>query len=471
MIRQYLKNRDLQAVAILLALNIIVYLNIFSSFLYADDFIVYWYSRAGSVPEMFEKAMAASFAYLFRPVHYLFLSLNSRLFYINIPLCYVVIFLAHFLAAVSVYYFFLKIKKEGLFALFGAMLFITFMGSFEVVGWSAVMYYPLVVIFMINSIIAFDRGRKPLSYLLYILALLTHEVAIVMLPLLVAYKVIISGEKLKSETLRNYIVPLVLSIAYLTFYLTRKYYLPVAGMETQYVLGGHFIKNWLYYISTAFVPVVTEYRKGALLGSKLIFIIKLLKTGVLLILPFAIAYSIRNRIKVLNLFFLWVILTVAPFTFFITSPVSRYLYVASIGVVAIYSFIGTSLLQSKRFKMVGVVLLCGFILTNLGGMIFAQRILWHKKELRKNILISVLDMRGQIKEGDKIIFIDLPILENEIQGMIYLYNRSDKYDISAINHDNASGKESDRRTIERAKRNADHVFKYDFGKQKLIYLK
>ncbi|MFC1767582.1 hypothetical protein ACFLZ2_03405 [Candidatus Margulisiibacteriota bacterium] len=471
MIGKYLKNRDLRAVAILLALNVVVYLNIFSSFLYADDFPQYWGQRFGSVPEMFGKAMAASLAYLFRPVHYLFLSVYSQLFYISIPLCYFVIFLAHFLAAVSVYYFFLRIKKDGLFALFGAMLFITFMGSFEVVGWTVAVYYPLVIIFMLNSINAFNRGRGGLSFLLYLLALLTHEVAIFMLPLLVAYEVIIKGKTLKVETLKTYIAPFIVTVAYLTFYLTRRHYLPVAGMETQYVIGWHFIKNWLYYISTAFVPVVTEYRKGAVLGTSLIFIIKMLKVGVLLVLPFAITYSVRNRIKVLNFFFLWVILTVTPFVFFITSPVSRYLYVASIGVVAIYSFLGISLLENKRFKVVGVILLCGLILSNLGGMIVAQRILWHKKELRKNILTSVLDMRGQIKEGDKIIFIDLPILETEIRGMIYLYKKSDKYDIRAINHDNASGKESDRRTIEGAKRNADHVFKYDFSMRKLIYLK
>jgi hypothetical protein len=175
-------------ILILLGFNVIIFSQIFPSFLFADDFLQYYDQRFTDLPGLAGGIVASSLSWLFRPVHYMVLALYYKLFYVNIFYCYLVMFMSHLLAALSVYYFLLRLKRGPLFASIGSILFLTYCGSWEVVGWTAVVYYPLLVIFLLNAISYYIDRRGILSSVFFFLALMTHEAAILFVPLVAAYE-------------------------------------------------------------------------------------------------------------------------------------------------------------------------------------------------------------------------------------------------------------------------------------------
>lgn len=394
-------------------IEVVIYLPIFPSFLFADDFTQIYDHSFATLPELFGKVAYTSISYLFRPIHYLFLGLLSKLVLLGPGFCYIPMFILHLLAAISVFYLVKETLKREDIAKLCSLLFLVFCGNWEVIGWSAVIYYPLVVIFMCWTVIFFLQKRTGMSILMFILALLTHEVAIVLLPLLYLYD--ISKRKLLSNAQK--LVPLsIVAFVYLCFYFGRLLISPINGMAVQYKIGLHFLANSLWYLATLIIPVITSYSMSSVLPVHLIVFIDFVKLIVAIAIPFIALYLYFKGPEKIKFFILWTVLAVLPFSFFVTSPVSRYVYVASVGYCAILAI----MIYKLPKKYIAIASWC-LIIINIVAMLGFQTMFYKKKEIRRVVLSEIKRIEQDISQGAVVACYDLPIRTDEVAGMVSLF--------------------------------------------------
>jgi hypothetical protein len=303
---------------------------------------------------------------------------------------------------------------------------------------------------------------------MFVLALLTHEVAIMYVPLVIAYEVLLNEKKIDWSIFKGLYVSIFISLVYLTFYLTRSFYLPVQGMVQQYKIGWHVIWNELYYMSALIIPVITSYTMSSIVPGFVMSTIRMLQVLLMVMIPFVCVYVFLRGQGIVKFFLAWVVLSLLPFSLFIAPPVSRYLYVASIGVVSIIAFYIDHLISDQKYRRIGIILFMLIFAANLGGMVVYQKLFYNKKELRRQILNQILSKAPKIKSGSRLIFIDLPIREDEVKGMIFLWYKNDKYDIKTINANNFNY----RQTYDIGKDyGPGYIFVYDCAHKKLKLIK
>ena len=452
----------------LTALNLVIYSQIFPSFFFADDFMQIYAQKSAGFIGFFFAVRKSSLSYLFRPVHYFVLGIYFQLLRFGPFYCYLLLFFAHLLAAVSVYYFLRRIKNSFGFAAAGSLLFLVYCGNWEAVGWAAVIYYPIFVIFFLSSIIQFLNKRFIISNLLFFLALMTHEAGVLYVPLMAAYILFIQNRKMNKEDMLSLLPATVITALFVLFYMLRPVILPGAGMPLQYHFGLHFIRNELDYISTLFIPVITSYRGALAVPRSVLALIDQLKLLIAIFAPFLFVYIFWKGANALRFFSIWVLLTLLPFSFFVSPPVSRYVYFASIGFVAMIAFLIDLCIEKKRLKAFGVTVLFLLIALNLAGMCVYQRSFYEKKEIRRNMIDYISLKAPVLRPGASMCFVDIPVRDDEVRGMIYLKYKNDKIVVRTVNADNIPYKRTydPKRTY-----GCEYLFVYDPGQRRLRYIR
>ncbi len=446
--------------AALLFLNAVIFAPVFRSFLFADDFIQMYGQRANSIGGLVSAALRSSMGYVFRPICFICLGINYHLLRFGIPACYVFSFTAHFIAAVSLFFFLRKLKDDFIFAAAGAMLFITYCGTWEAVGWIAVIYYPVVVSLMLWTVILYLDRKWLLSSIMLTAALLTHETAVMVVPFLIAFEWFSS----KTIPLRRLFVLAALTLIYIIFYLLRPFFAPLAGMAGKYALGPHFLINELGYLSTLVIPVITTYKMSALIPVQFVTLIDVLKDIIMAGLPLIIAYAFWKGDRIIKILTVWILLTLLPFAFFITPSVSRYLYIASAGYAGIIAYFIRSMTANVRFKNAGIGVFVLILIFNLAGMLFYQHLFFQKKEVRRHLWREIKPAISGLRPDASLCFIDVPVRDDEIRGMIYLWSGSDRYRIATFNADNAACRQTD---DGRGIYGYDRVFVFDCARKRL----
>jgi hypothetical protein len=128
-------------------------------------------------------------------------------------------------------------------------------------------------------------------------------------------------------------------------------------------------------------------------------------------------------------------------------------------------------MDSGRYRKLGILLLAAVIAFNVGGMLMYQKLFSRKKDVRKHIIEYVLQQAPHLRPGASLCFIDLPVLDGEIMGMIYLWYKNDTYQIKAINSNNVDYVSCAQSYDPKAEYNYDYVFVYDCRKQALKMVK
>ncbi len=100
------------------------------------------------------------------------------------------------------------------------------------------------------------------------------------------------------------------------------------------------------------------------------------------------------------------------------------------------------------------------IIVYLGGMIACQRIFYFKKEIRKDILIDFKKQTPVLDRNKIYYFADLPIREDEIKYMLYLWYGTGGIDI----------KETDSRAIRSALKEKNAAV-FDYKNSRLVKIK
>ena len=465
--KAYLLNQRLWQPCILFFLNCIIFWNVFPSFVYVDEFDLLYSQRFGSMQELFYRVFTSSCNYLLRPTYYFVFGIYYKLFNWNVAYCYILPFLAHFIAAMSVYYFLLRDENDSSFAAIGSILFLIYCGVWEPVGSIGGILYPMTAIFLLNAFICYFKRRYGCSFILFALALFTHQVSVLFVPLVLLYERVVNNKRFSMNSFNGLYASSFLTAAYLFLDLSRKLFFHAAPLAGQYVMGPHFIWNEMNYIATLFIPVITSYRMHAIFPGVMITAIDLVKLVVACLSPFgvlAVFFYGSNKAKY---FMIWILLTLLPFTFFITPPVSRYLYIPSIGYAAGVALFIDHLLRKDRYKKIGAIIFILLFIVNLGGMFVYQKLFYNKKEIRREIYNDIRDLKSMFHPKERLCFVDLPIRDDEIKDMIYLVLKSEDFFILTVNADNVFCKQTFDPAI---KKKYDRVFYYDCKGKKLKVL-
>jgi hypothetical protein len=452
---------------LLAVLNLIIFAQVFPSFLFADDFMQIYAQRSTDVVGFFSAVYTSSISYLFRPVHYFMLGIYCQLIKFGIFYCYLLLFFAHLLAAISVFFFLKKIKNSFSFAAIGSLLFLVYCGNWEAVGWAAVIYYPIFVALFLASIIQFSEKRIILSTVLFLFALLTHEAGILFVPIVAAYILFIQGRNIKKEDILDLLPAAVISAVFGLFYVIRPIVLPGTVSPLQYHFGLHFIWNELNYIATLIIPVITSYRGNQIIPGAVLTLIGRLKFLIALFAPFLFVWVFWKGSGKVKFFSIWILLTLLPFSFFVSPPVSRYVYIASVGFVSIIALMIDACLEKKGLRAFGAIVFLVLLVFNLAAMCVYQRLFYNKKEVRRNEIKYVLSKAPVLDPGASMCFVDIPIREDEIKGMIYLAYNSHGIVVRTVNADNIPYK---RAYDPRIKYGCKYLFVYDPAKQMLQLL-
>jgi len=455
-------------IIVLFIINIIIFWNVFPSFIYVDEFELLYSQRFVGLQELGYRVFVSSSNYLFRPIYYFIFGIYYKIFQFNLSICYIIIFMAHLAAAWLVYKFLLKVGKSASFSAIGSILFLTYCGTWEAVGSIGGILYPVVTIFMLSAFMSYLDNKLALTLIFFTLALFTHQASIVLLPLVVFYEILMNKKRIDLRLMKDVSGIAIVSLIYLLFYLIMKIFSPAFVLGGRYVLGPHFILNGLSYMSTLIIPVITSYSMSSIIPRWGMGIINMLQILLMLVIPLVCVYIFWRGPGIIKFFLAWVILSLLPFSFFILPPVSRYLYVASVGFVSIVAFYIDRLINDQKYRRVGIILFMLIFVANLGGMVVYQKLFYNKKELRRQILNQILSKAPKIKSGSRLIFIDLPIREDEVKGMIFLWYKNDKYDIKTINANNFNY----RQTYDIGKDyGPGYIFVYDCVKKSLILVK
>jgi hypothetical protein len=290
-----------------------------AAYLFEDDFqwlATSWTFRVGSLFDI------AGHRHFYRPVIELYFYWGVRLFGDPTAAFHLFGVAVHAINGMLVYQLTRALTGRAWPALAAALVFVSLPGYVDAVAWVGAIAEPLVTLFgclsvwwLIVYLRTGGRWARAGSVLAFALALLTHESAVMILPLLVlAHWVIepgtVSDRLTWTRGLITYAPYLLLFAVYavITVVVSRNNYLVEGG---QYRIGGHAIRHVLDYIVSLYVGK------------------KMLPSYVAIVL--AVAILLWRGSRPVRFATAWVLLTLLPFAFFVAGNTSRYLYTPAVG--------------------------------------------------------------------------------------------------------------------------------------------
>jgi hypothetical protein len=330
-----LKRSELGAAAVITAAAVIVYRATLSAYFLDDDFQWFVTKSTFHLREVFWPIGLSRF---FRPVIEMYFSVATPLFGHSTFLFHGANLVLHIANGLLVFTL-VRIAWGGTLPGFvAALLFVVQPSDIDGIAWVAGLIEAVATFFGCVSFIAWLQYRRTsraawrtASLVAFALALLSHESAVVFLPLLVlADWAFVEGFTLDRATVRRYVPQLLMVIAYLLAdYLVNRTHVVV--QQGTYAFGWHGLQHALDYLVDLYVGQ------------------KNLANYVLIVV--ALGGCLLSRRPRLIFAVAWLLMTLLPFVFFTWENTSRYLYLPAVGfsMLAAEAILGASALLARRF--------------------------------------------------------------------------------------------------------------------------
>lgn len=454
-------SKELFFILILAVLDLIVFFRIFPSFFFADDFYYINIMKGFNLLNVLPGIFLMSTQHFFTPLPALATWMAYKAFGLNPAGYFLLNFAFHLSNAVLIYYILKKISRNENIAAASAVLFIVYCGNWESLGWAGAVNHVFYGFFMLLTILLYIYGLYLWPLAAFLLAIFSHETALFIVPaLLFLYEAFINGTKLRTF-FRKLAPYFVVALFFLLFQAYREIFVANIASQSHYKIGFHFIPNYLGYISTLIVPITTSYRAASVLSSNLSALIAVVKISILVCTPLILYIFFKYGSQLTKFLSAGILLILLPYSFFDMPIVSRYLYEASMFFSCLIAVILESIVKRSNVK----AMVLGFlILISLAGMFLYQEVFYEKKELRRDILNGYLVYSARIKPRSSLCFIDLPIREDEIKNMVYLWDAKGRHVIRVDNADNVYYRQTYHK---HSKYNCNYVFVYDCIKRRL----
>jgi hypothetical protein len=372
----------------LFVLTLVFYLKSVASFFVADDFT--WLKWAATtnlsdLPKLFINAQG----FFYRPLDKVLMYFLYTLFSFSSPGYHVAMLLLYFVSAIGVYIIVQKIFHNKIFSFIGAFIFLFLPSQGENVYWISTISNNLSTLFIVYMLIFwlnFRSSQSKLNYLLTIvfavLAFMSYEISIIILPLLILFDIFIAKVKItKVKTILNYLPFAVLTILYPIIRILTH----VASYGGDYAyniphLIPNFIGNFIGYFGLMtfgepFLPLYTASRN--LLKQEMIYVAILLAVLILVLLVVLFfkrkmlnAICKMETVKLVSFSILFIFISLVPFLG-LGNIAERYQELAAVGfallAVVIFAKIATFVKNNKHqvyFLLILVAL--------LGGWYYAQ---------------------------------------------------------------------------------------------------
>jgi hypothetical protein len=271
------------------------------------------------------------------------------------------------------------------------------------------------------------------SLISFIAGLLTYEASITLLLILPLYSIIKNGRISPRKDLIKLWPWALVGLCYLALYFAKAHFFK-ANFDSKYQIGPHFLLNELNYLSTLIIPFLTSYKLSAVLPQALLNSINMTKGLLMALMPILILFLFIKADRISRFFVIWPVLTFLPFSFFTLPPVSRYMCLPSVGFVILLASLMVYLYQRSRSstgKNAVIIISCLIIAVYLTTMMGYQKLFTYKKEIRRAILHDLGRVLPKINRGSDLYFIDIPIRQDEITYMIYLWF-NESYQVEVI---------------------------------------
>ncbi|MBF0275861.1 MAG: glycosyltransferase family 39 protein [Nitrospinae bacterium] len=254
----------------------------------------------------------------------------------------------------------------------------------------------------------------------FLLGLLSSEVAIIFLPLIVAYDFIFTEKGIyKDRCIKAYLPALFIIFGYLIArYLTLHSFERVEAEEGYFNILFSMPHIFFQYLYLLFFPIhLTVYRTPQLPDNAYFFYNLICLLGIALIL-FQGFYSKRD--KALRFSILWFFICLIPFSNIVNSGnlmEERYLYLPSFALSLFFIYLSRVVLVKRKkvfiFFSIAVLVLFATLTINKGSFYQSEEIMWQKSIRTLNFLYSN-KYRETIKKRVHALDINKPLQSNEI---------------------------------------------------------
>lgn len=391
---------------LLLAAVFIFFSSTLNYYFISDDFF-YTSFKTFSDTLSFQKG-----EYHYNPIFWSFLWGIKQLFGLNSFVFHLVTIFLHLVNIVLVFCLSKKLTKNNNLSLISAIVFAIFFSHYEVVFWVTGITTSLMVFFYILSLVAFinfTNKQTAFNYLaffiLFSLALLTHEYAISLLLVALTYYVLF-GKRNKNiiYLLKLSLFPLITIISLTLAKVSFSQASLVVGIPTTTRFLASIIKSFLYL----FIPIPYVIDSLPKIVLPLLF---------LLLIVFLLLNIRKNKLRLF--LFIWTFLTVV--TFSLTSlPQARYFYLSAVpSILLLVSIIRTK----SKLSILGAIYL---IIVLTSGMIFIQeqKQYWQKSsQIIKQVLSDIKKSYPKPDTDKNIYFINLPDSVNGPPWNAYVFRR------------------------------------------------
>ncbi|MCL6096463.1 MAG: O-antigen ligase family protein [Patescibacteria group bacterium] len=232
----------------LLFISLVFFLRSVGNFFVADDFTWLKWSATTNLRDL-PKLFIDSQGFFFRPIDKLVMFFLYTLFSFSPPGYHLFILFIHFLIGLGLYIFVQRLFNNKLLSFIGAFVFLFLPSQAENVFWISTISNSLYALFTVYGLLLWMNFRKSnskrsyaFSFVFAILAFLSYEGAVVILPLLILFDLFIAKVKIiSSKTI----------ISYTPFVLITALYPVVRNLTHTVAIGGDYA-----YSATHFIPNV-----------------------------------------------------------------------------------------------------------------------------------------------------------------------------------------------------------------------
>jgi len=368
-----LKKKDFICLLIIFLITFTVYSNtLFNDFVWDDHYFVFReeIKDLSNIPSFFLNDVEG----VYRPLRTAFYSLAYNIFGENPFFYHLFSLFIHISIIFTIYFFIKKITKEIFLSFLTALFFGIHPIHTEAVSFITSSFDNIGILFFFLSLFFYLGATKRdcfLSFIFFILAVLTYEVVIV-LPLLVILIDFFKKSNIKTK-IKNYI-PFFLIAG---FFLFIRFFLIKVVSRVEEPLGASYMltlltmpKIVLDYIFLLFFSFNLSVNHKVVFAQSYIDPVAIFSTICLLGLILAAFYLFKKN-KIISFTIFWFLITLLPFSNII--PLQRliaevYLYVPSLGFCLLIAYLITKVKDTKltRKKSIKIIVLCILLLLVFG---------------------------------------------------------------------------------------------------------
>jgi hypothetical protein len=306
--------------AAIVALVIFIYRDAFRAYFFNDDFQLLQDARTFAA---FNLLHIERYSHFYRPVIEIYFFVGRRLLGCNPFAFHLASVLIHLLNTAVLYKFARSLVKGTAFAALTALFFAVQPGYMQAVVWVGAITDLLPALWYLLtlwSFLLFLEGRGRVHYIgaiaTFALCLLTHETSATLLVLMMALDAMMAvnrGDRVHARLANRFLVYFPFA-ALLVAYLSIEY---VVNSRSYLIVEGHYRFGWHA------VPHALDYLISLYVGPHIV-------VSRILVVLVLVALLVRGTPRV-RFFVFWMLVTIAPASFFTWDNVSRYLYLPAAG--------------------------------------------------------------------------------------------------------------------------------------------